>query len=164
MKVPHHKGFNKKEKRFWQDWHSISSPDQIPNHINRLAFNTENIGDEQLGYITSRVKSVNQLDLNETDITNKGISYLTSLESVKELRLKSTYINDECVSDLLKVNGLEFLHLKYTDLTIDGILKLGELKTLKTLLVTLQEDETDKLKTLHQRLPDCELVVNGKRF
>lgn len=164
MKVPHHKGFNKREKRFWRDWHSIPSPNQIPSHIHRLAYNTENIGDEELGYIASRVKSIDQLDLNETDITNKGISYLTRLDSLKELRLKDTYIDDDCVSDLLKINGLEFLHLKHTDLTIEGIMKLGELKTLKTLLVTVPQDETDKLKTLQQRLPNCELVVNGTNF
>src|SRR6187399_1195593 len=83
----------------------------------------DDLDDAGFAYIMARVKGVNMLDLNETEITNESIKVLTGLEYVKELRAKGCRLDDDCIHDLNKITNLEFLHLKNTAVTIDGLLQ-----------------------------------------
>jgi len=121
--------------------------------------------DEAFAYIMTNVKGVNMLDLNETEITNESIKLLTRLEYVKELRVKSCrHLDNGCIEYLNKLPELEFLHLKSTAVTIDGLLKLGNLPHLKQLMFSEDDVESIKEKMLHlkENLPGCEFTVNSK--
>ena len=48
----------------------------------------DDLDDDAFAYIMTKVKGVNMLDLNETEITNESIKLLTRLEYVNELRAK----------------------------------------------------------------------------
>ena len=125
------------------------------------------LDDEGLEYVLTYAKGINMLDLNETEITNKGIKLLTKLEYIKELRLKSVRdVNDDCADDLNKITSLEFLHLRFTGFTINGVLKLTALTNLKKIIFS--EDNVDaiankmlQLKVMH---PNCEFIVNSKPY
>lgn len=122
------------------------------------------LDDAALEYILPKVKGVNMLDLNETEITNKSIALLSRLEYIKELRLKGCHnIDDDCIPDLNRITSLEFLHVRHTGITIDGVMKLQALTNLKTLMFSADEVESisQKIIQLKQVLPGCEIVING---
>jgi hypothetical protein len=121
--------------------------------------------DEAFAYIMTNVKGVNMLDLNETEITNESIKLLTRLEYVNELRAKGCYsLDNDCVEYLNQLTALTFLHVKDTAVTIDGLLKLTGLPSLKVLMFSAEEVESikDKMLQLQEILPGCEFTVNSK--
>ena len=123
------------------------------------------LDDEAFAYIMKNVKGVNMLDLNETEIGNKSITLLTSLEYVKELRLKECrHLDNDCINDLNRLTELEFLHLKSTAITIDGLLRLTALTKLKELMFSADDLESikEKMLQLRQQLPGCAFTVNSK--
>ena len=122
------------------------------------------LDDEALEYILQKIKGINMLDLNETEITNKSIALLCLLEYIKELRLKGCHnIDDDCIADMNRITSLEFLHVRHTGITIDGVMKLQALTNLKTLMFSADETEasSEKVEQLKQVLPGCEIVING---
>ena len=123
--------------------------------------------DEGLDYILARIKGVDMLDLNETEISNKGIQLLTRLEYLKELRVKGcAQLDNGCAEDLNKITSLELLHVKGTGISIDGLLKLDALPNLKKLLFSADDPEVikEKIWELKERLPGCSFVINSKPY
>lgn len=121
--------------------------------------------DEAFAFIMEKVKGVNMLDLNETQISNESINYLTRLEYVNELRAKGCHnLNDGCIPYLNQLLSLTFLHLKYTGITVTGLLQLTGLTNLKELMFSADEegDITEQMLQLKQQLPGCAFVVNAK--
>lgn len=121
--------------------------------------------DEAFAFIMEKVKGVNMLDLNETQISNESINYLTRLEYVNELRAKGCHnLNDGCIPYLNQLRSLTFLHLKYTGITVTGLLQLTGLTNLKELMFSADEegDITEQMLQLKQQLPGCAFVVNAK--
>ena len=122
------------------------------------------LDDESFAYLIEKVRGVDMLDLNETDIGNDSIRLLTGLEYVKELRMKGCrQLDNDCVVFINQIPGLEFLHVKNTGITIDGLLQLSPNPLLKTLLFSADNPElmSEKIDQLHQLLPNCELVIDG---
>ena len=126
----------------------------------------DNFNDAAFAYLMEKVKGVNMLDLNETDITNESITLLNNLEYVNELRVKQCNLNNDCADDLNKLTSLVFLHLKNTNITIEGLLRLKNLTNLKTLMFSADETVTikEKLLQLKTMLPQCEIVINSKTY
>lgn len=125
----------------------------------------DDFDDDGFAYLMEKVKGIEMLDLNETDISNDSIQLLIRLEYVKEIRAKGCQnLDNDCIPYLSQLPSLEFLHLKYTQVTIDGLLQLIGLPNLKTLMFSAEEGEDirGKLLQLHAKFPDCELVVDGK--
>lgn len=123
------------------------------------------LDDEGFAYLMEKVRGADMLDLNETDIGNDSIRQLTRLEYVKELRIKGCrYLDNGCIVSLNQIPGLELLHVKNTGITIDGLLQLSPNPHLKTLLFSADHPEmmAEKIDRLHQLLPNCELVIDGK--
>lgn len=122
------------------------------------------LNDEAFAYLMEKVKGVNMLDLNETEITDVSIALLARLEYVKELRVKGCrQLTDACIDDLNRIRELEFLHVKGTRITIDGLLRLTEQPNLKTLLFSDDHPEliADKIQQLLAMFPACEIALDG---
>lgn len=127
----------------------------------------DHLDDEGFAYLTTNLKGVYMLDLNETEITNNSIKLLTRFEYVTELRAKGIAgLTDACAGDLNQIKGLEFLHVKNTGITIDGLLKLKDQHQLKTLLFSADDVEAIKEKMLQLRSmhPHCEFIIDGKTY
>lgn len=159
------------EEQFWGTFHYFNVPDgqeQTPAHLRRINFRIwESVQDEHLSRMITRVRSVDMLDLDETDITDEGVALLTQMDFIKELRLKGIHsITDECIPYLNQVKGLELLHIGGTNITLEGILRLGPLKELKKLLVSLPdtEDTMENKQRIAALFPGCEVIVNHKMF
>jgi hypothetical protein len=155
-----------RNKKYWKRRFGDLTPENMEPYYHQLDLRRiGDVDDEGLAYLLTSVKGVNMLDLNETDITNESIKLITRLEYVQELRLKGVHaLDNRCIDDLNKLTGLTFLHVNHTGITIDGLLQLSNLKALRTLLFSANDEESirEKILQLHQLLPECELVMNSK--
>ena len=127
----------------------------------------DDLDDAAFAYLMVKVKGVNMLDLNETEISNESIQLLTRLEYLTELRAKGcSELNNQCIPLLNKIPSLELLHVKCTDITIDGLMQLNALPNLKLLLFSDDDAAAlpGKILQLKKILPGCELVVDGKPY
>ena len=123
--------------------------------------------DEYLELLAIHVKSIDMLDLDETDITNDGIAYLTQMDFIKELRLKGiNEIDNDCISHLNTIKELELLHVRGTSITLDGLLKLNNQPALKHLLFSTDFEKPDETKMLQLRalMPTCTFTIDGKDY
>ena len=157
---------NKKEAYFWKR-HFNKAPNElhlIPNKAGRFNYRDSEIDDEFLYWITLRIKIIDQLDLDNTLVTNEGIKHLSTMEAIRELRLKGCGgIDNGCMEYLNKITSLELLHLGSTSIDLDDLKELGLLQNLKLLLVSSGESEAvikEKVAVLKQMFPHCKMNVN----
>ena len=158
-----------KDDAFWASFCYFNLPkeqDEIPVHMRRVNFRLGGVTDEGLELMAGYIISIEQLDLDETEISNEGLRNLTQLENIKELRLKGcTGINDDGLLYLYQMAGLELLHLGGTSVTVNGLKEIGQLKRLKTLLISADDAEMELLPQVAAQLPeDCELIVNHQTY
>ena len=156
-----------KEQQFWSTFQHINrTPDcnDIPSHLQRVNFRIwDNVNDEHIERMVSKVTSIEMLDLDETEITNAAIEHLAKLEYLGELRLKGIrQIDDACMPSLNKLSTLKLLHVGGTSITLEGLFQLTALKQLKELFFShdgeIPADEVVRLKLL---FPGCALAVNN---
>lgn len=127
----------------------------------------EDVDDDIFAYLMEKVKGVNMLDLNGTDISNESMRLLTRLEYIYELRMKDcTEINDEAIPYINQLSSLRLLHVKDTNITIEGLLKLTNLHQLEDLIFSATEhaDISSQLYKLQEQLIGCRLFMNGKPY
>ncbi|GAB2769454.1 hypothetical protein [Salinimicrobium soli] len=155
---------SKKERRFWKTKFSFKDIKSIPEEMEHLNLRDEDFGNEELCFITSRIRIIDRLDLDSNPLDDEGMECLTRLESIKELRLKSVDITDEAVKYIKQLQSLELLHLGSTGVSCEGVKNLSGLKNLKTLLVSPKEIEEEKLNYFLQQRPDCKLIVNYQEY
>lgn len=125
------------------------------------------LDDEAFAYIIQAVKGVEMLDLNETEITAESIRLLANWEYLKELRLRGCrQIDNDAIPYFREIKELELLHLKGTKVTINGLLQLGSLPRLKTLLFSDEEPEllVDRMREMEKLFPNCEFIIDGKTW
>lgn len=132
------------------------------HHLDLRPF--EDLDDDAFAFIMAKVKGVNMIDLNETEITNESIKLLTQLEYVNELRAKGcNQLDNDCITYLNQLPSLRFLHLKSTAITINGLLQLTNIPELKELLFSA--DDVNQIRSsmldLKALLPGCTFTVNG---
>ena len=157
---------NKKEAYFWKR-HFNKAPNElhlIPEKVGRFNYRDSEIDDEFLFWITLRIKIIDQLDLDNTLITNEGVKHLSKMEAIRELRFKGCRgINNGCMKYLNKITSLELLHLGSTTIDLDDVKELSSLQNLKLLLVSSSESEAaikEKVAVLKKIFQHCELNVN----
>jgi hypothetical protein len=140
--------------------------DSMEAYYHHLDFRPlSDLDDKGFAYLMPRVRGVDMLDLNETEIGNASIALIAKLEYVKELRLKGCrHIDDDCIPFLNQIRGLELLHVKNTPITFRGLLQLRNQPALKTLLFSGENPEQDQaeIAQLKLLLPHCELIMDGK--
>jgi hypothetical protein len=157
------------DKQFWETFYYMnvaSRNSETPFHIEKVRFRLyDYVDDDDLVRMVNGIRSVGQLDLDETDITNAGIEALVELDYVTELRLKGcSNITNEAMPFICAIKGLELLHLIGTAVDGDGFAHIGNLKHLKTLLIPKEIDST-LLEEIFVNLPkDCELIVGYKIY
>lgn len=140
----------------------VESISDYYHHLDLRPF--DDLDDDAFAYIMAKVKGVNMLDLNETEITNESIKLLTKLEYVNEIRAKQCRnLDNGCIDELNKLSSLVFLHVKSTAITIDGLLQLNNLPNLKELMFSADDVESiaDKMHLLKEQLPNCSFIVNS---
>jgi len=158
----------KKEKAFWNKYFNFpGGPADISPAIKHISFNCTEVDDEDLGYLVSRIKVIEMLDLELTQISNAGIKEIAKLKGLRELKLKDNYpISNDCIADLNKLTGLEMLHVRATSINIDGLLQLTALPNLKRLFFSEEDVDSisEKMLQLKYIMPNCEFIIDGKVY
>lgn len=153
---------------FWSNFFYFNIPkhiNEIPSHVERVNFRYYGANDNDLERMGQKVSSIYQLDLDETDITDEGVKYLTRLENITELRLKGCkQITDQAMASICMLKGLELLHLIGTNITTDGFKRIGDLKQLKTLLISADAEDPLLEEIFISLNPNCEFIVNYKAY
>ena len=156
----------KNEKDFWKRFFNIGlhQLEESHLHVRRFNFRDSSINDQELSWICSRLKTIYQLDLDNTEISDESIRDLTKLQSITELRLKGCrWVTADSIPYLNQLADLELLHLIGTSITLDDAIGLGNLRKLKLLLLSSADPEEiirQKAERLKQLLPGCEINVN----
>ena len=160
--------WDKKEKAFWAKYFSNPpTPEHIPEHCDHLSFRSSDITDDEIGFVVSRVSSINMLDLDDAYITYKAIEHLTRLEYLKELRLKGcTELDYRCVPYLVNIKGLELLQLVNTQILVKELMNMSSLTSLKKLFIseTITPELAVEMRRLKKELSGCEFYVNYKLY
>ena len=154
----------RREREFWKGF-GIEDPEQVPDHFHRVDLRCTQIDDEELALMVTRIKQIEMLDLNDTNITEAGIKNLCELSYLAELRIKDcTQIDNSALLHLSKLAGLKLLNIKGTNITLDGLLEMNSIPTLEELYFSSYQEDHHQLQRLQQILPNCRLVVNGKEY
>lgn len=157
------------DQQFWETFHYMNVPKHIPGipmHVEHVRLRLyDHVDDDHLMRMVQGVKSVGQLDLDETEITNEGIAELVKLDYISELRLKGCEnITNEAMPFICDIKGLELLHLIGTSITTAGFQQIGKLTSLKKLLIRADRDDP-LLEEIYVNLPkDCEFIVDYKIY
>ena len=132
--------WNKAEKAFWVKYfNNPPEPNAIPKEAGVLSFRSSDITDSDIGFLTTRVKVIEALELDDAYITIEAIKFLTRLEHIGELRLKGcTELYNDCVPYLTKLKGLNMLHVVGTNVTIDGLTGMHTLTELRKLFLSVE--------------------------
>ncbi|MCS4303477.1 hypothetical protein [Chryseobacterium sp. BIGb0232] len=141
----------------------LSYLSQFPN-LRSATFTNTNLNDEGLAHV-SDCSMIDNLNLQDTEITNEGIQYLQNLYTLRYLRLKDNLqLTDECVPYLIELESLENLEIQETSITENGLKKLTALKYLEKLSIYVQNNNYtfEGLLQISRELPkDCELLAKG---
>ncbi len=101
------------------------------------------------------------LTLNQLPIDDAGSASLPSLSTVEKLTLVNPRITDRALEDIAKMVNLREFNLGEASVTVDGLLKLGELKQLVALnlrQVKVSPTDVDQLKAA---LPKVQISYSG---
>ena len=131
--------------------------------LTSASFSGTNLNDFGLSII-SQCENIDNLNLQETEITNHGISHLKNLKKLKFLRLKeNVQLNNSCVPFLNLCHELIDLQIHETSINEDG---LGDINIagLKDLIINVWEnnDTFEFLKDYSTKYPKCTILVKGK--
>lgn len=142
--------------------HDLSNLRQFSNLIS-ASFSSSNLKDEGLAYVVN-CNEIENLNLQETEITNEGIKYLKKLKKLKYLRLKENpQLTNECISNLAEIEHLEDLQIHGTSITEDGLKNLAILENLKDITLSVRENNYtfEGLLKLSIVIQNCTILAKG---
>ncbi len=100
--------------------------------IREVSLQDTDLSDTGLGYL-SECRGVNCLELSNTEVTDAGVEKLTKLTELRELYLAHTAVSDKCAEDIAKMSRLEVLVLSDTHFTELGLSRIAGLPALTQL-------------------------------
>lgn len=113
------------------------------------------VGDKGLEHLQG-LTSLEELNLMQTTTTDAGLVFLEPLKNLRWLKLDKCRISAEGTPHLKGLTNLEYLHIGSSTKPLDdaALEPLGELKNLKTLVITFLPKITDEgVNKLKARLP-----------
>ncbi|MGD9127809.1 MAG: hypothetical protein PVH19_10580 [Planctomycetia bacterium] len=103
-------------------------------------------------------KSIEKLNLSETDLDAEGVAVLAEFPNLKWVNLShNNSVGDEAIAELSKLKGLECLVLSNADVSDEGLESLAELTNLKELHVDSTRVSDEGVKKLQEKLPNCKI-------
>jgi len=92
----------------------------ISDNIIELDLSFTNVDDEMMSQL-SRLKNLQKLKIQQTDVSAKGIEYLEGLNHLSYLNLYGTKVNDEVFASLDKIKTLKEVFLWDTDVSKEAL-------------------------------------------
>lgn len=137
---------------------------QALSQLSSASFGSTGLDDRGLSLVC-RVSTLDNLNLQDTLISNQGLAALRQLPLLNILRLKDNpQLDNACVPILAQLQSLNELQLHETAITSEGLALLAELTNLRELLFDEFSlgDSQEPLLALSARLPECRIVVKGR--
>lgn len=158
-----------KEKHFWRSYYSISSLDKIPLEVSGFRAIDEEMEDQHLYYLTSRIPTIHSIYFKFTHVTDEGVKHISNIQNLWELTLREhKNITNKSIPYLNKLVDLEYLDILKTEIQLEDLPGLFNLQNLKELYVTSENlDEEYLLEhviTMKEILPNCILYINYESY
>ncbi|MFG0297217.1 MAG: hypothetical protein ACF8PG_15020 [Maioricimonas sp. JB045] len=142
----------------------MSITDTVTGHLarfsrlQRLNLNSTDLTDRGLARLT-RLADLRELDLGDTLVTNVGLGQLKKFEHLERLNLGfCSGLTEEGLHELAEL-PLKHLDLTFMPLSTIGVVHLCAIDTLET-LTAIETGLTDDLASLVQtRLPECQIKL-----
>jgi hypothetical protein len=150
-------------------YHRIERMDELrklklfPN-LKSAGFCGTNLDDAGLEHV-SHVATLENLNLQDTKVSNDALVHLARLPRLKHLRLKeNSQLTNECVPHLMRLESLIDLQIHETAIDQQGLSHLEGMKNLKDLCVDgwNDNDTFDSLLALSARMPECTILAKGR--
>jgi hypothetical protein len=135
---------------------------QFP-YLRSASFGGTNLDDVGLEHV-SCVPTLENLDLQDTRITNDGLACLAGLPRLQHLRLKeNAQLTNACIPQLLRLGGLVDLQIQETSIDQHGLNKLEGMKNLRNICLDVwgKNYSFDMLLALSVRMPACTILAKG---
>lgn len=153
-------------------WHRITNMASLVrlqefSSLSSASFTGTGLDDIGLSLVC-RVSTIDNLNLQDTQITDQGLQALVKLPALKSLRLKENpQLGNACMPFLASIKSLTELQLHETGIDAEGLNLLTGLKQLEDLCLDAENfgpyptDCRDQLIALSARLPECRILVKG---
>ncbi|KQV54466.1 MULTISPECIES: hypothetical protein [unclassified Duganella] len=132
-------------------------------HLSSASFSGTNLDDIGLGHVC-RVTSIENLDLQFTEISNQGLSSLENLPRLAKLRLKENdQLTNDCIGYLTRLDSLVELQIHETSIDQQGIKQFALMGKLRNFLIDFDNcnGSFETVKELSLEMADCEILVKG---
>lgn len=165
------------EKQFWWHFGQIKDSKDIPKEVFGIyGVDDPDYNDDYFAMLTEKVKIMHSIYLKETYITDVSVKYISKLHGLKSLTLmKHPKITKASLSYLNQLVDLEYLDIWRTDIILEDLAALDQLKNLKEFYVSSarkveesfpeldNERIVEQLIALEDIFPDCTIFVDFKK-
>ena len=141
---------------------SSEQGDDVLKHLNKLAnlkvlqLSGTQVSDAGLKHLSS-LTQLTILGLEATQVTDAGLKHLNELANLRWLQLSGTQVSDAGLKHLNGLTNLEWLSLDGR-ISDAGLKHLSGLNNLSYLSLERTQVTTKGMKSLKQKLPDCEII------
>ncbi|MCA9678476.1 MAG: hypothetical protein H6708_17370 [Kofleriaceae bacterium] len=109
--------------------------------------------------------TIENLDLQDTKVSNDGLACLARLPNLRHLRLKDNrQLTNACIPTILQLRALVDLQVHETSIDQAGVNQLVTLSNLRDLCVYVEDDNYsfEELLQLSARMPRCTILAKGR--
>jgi hypothetical protein len=158
----------KEEKKFWQKHFRIEKLEDIPTkwqNIGGYGYGDEQT-DEYLYFISLRVKTVYEIYLKESYVTDEGVKHMIAFKELKKLYLrKHKEISKVSIPYFNEMKALESLNITKTSITLTDLYENLNNQSLKEVFVDSNDNDTkenilEKAFVLKERMPNCNIYLD----
>ena len=143
------------------DQSELAKLSQLP--LSSASFADANLTDVGLE-IVSRITTLENLNLQGTQITNNGVSLLRNLTNLRYLRIKDNpQLDSRCVHHLIEIPNLTNLQIHETSIDLEGLAHVVSMKSLRDICLQIDDGNFthDGLLELSRRIPNCSILAKG---
>lgn len=130
-------------------------------HSREIRLDRTPVHDADVAQIVSLADKLQDLNLSQTDITDRGLAEICACEGLEQLRLASPRITDDGLKPLARLKKLRHLHLIGAPLTDEGLAHLQTLSQLDSLYLDGISATDEGIEKLIKALPQVHVHIDG---
>lgn len=150
-------------------WHEISDMHELAKlaqfeRLTSATFHATGLNDVGLTYVC-RVATLENLDLQQTCISNEGLRALAQLPRLQHLRLKeNAQLTNGCIPHLLELRQLIDLQIHETSIDQQGLARLIPLGNLRDICLAVSDGNYsfEGLLDISARMPQCAILAKTR--
>ncbi|MGA9213396.1 hypothetical protein [Kaistella sp.] len=133
------------EKTFWWHFCQVNDSKDIPTEVSVVAgIDDSDYNDDCFAMLTDKVKIIHSIYLKETAVTDEAVKLISKLQQLKSLTLmKHPKITKASLPFLNQLINLEYLDVWRTNIILEDLTALDQLKNIKELHVSSARKEED---------------------